>query len=243
MIALVDHTQQHRPPAGTLEAIAAALTVQINRDFAPRWGVEGATVTVNGPGDKIHFFDTAHQRGDFGFHDVDPHGQPYAHVAVAPSLHDDNTWTEGTDSVAASASHEALEMMGDPAANEWSFDGDDKLWSREVCDPVQERTYPIVANGIAVTLSDFVLPSYFNPVAPGPYDHLGILHKPFTIDKGGYAVWDRATVDHEQDGRKVVVHFDAAVSKPRQKQKLEEYGRTWWRLALAGPQSAKPPRE
>ena len=41
-IALVDHTRKHRPPDGVLEAIAEALTTQVQRDFAPAWGVEAA---------------------------------------------------------------------------------------------------------------------------------------------------------------------------------------------------------
>ena len=76
--------------------------------------------------------------------------------------------------------------------------GDRRLWSREVCDPVQENTYAIEAGGMHVAVSNFVLPAYFNPAAPGPYDHLGVLSKPFTLAKGGYAVWDRATADHER---------------------------------------------
>ena len=127
-ITLVDHTARHAPPAGVLVAIAEALTVQIQRDFAPAWGVEDATVTVNGRGDKIHFFDRrAPHATAYGYHEVDPQGQPYAHVAAEASLHAGNTWVSGTDAISASASHEALEMLGDPWANEWCFDGNAKL--------------------------------------------------------------------------------------------------------------------
>ena len=234
LITLVDHTEAHKPPPGTLEAIARALTIQIRRDFAPAWGVEDATVSVHGQGDPIHFFDNAHTRDGFGFHQVDPNGRPYAHVSAEASLRAGNTWVDGTDAISASASHEALEMMGDPAANEWCFDGDRRLWSREVCDPVQENTYVIEAGGRRVTVSDFVLPAYFNPSAPGPYDHLGVLSNPFTLAQGGYAVWDRATADHEAHGEKFAVHFDEHVPAWRRTEKREGYGRTWWRLALNG---------
>jgi hypothetical protein len=232
LITLVDHTDDHRPPVGTLEAIAEALTTQIRRDFAPAWGMQDATVTVAGPGDKIHFFDSANQRGAYGFHAVDPHGEPYAHVAAEASLKAGNTWVAGTDAISASASHEALEMMGDPAANEWCFDGDHRLWSREVCDPVQENTYPILVGGMEVTVSNFVLPAYFNPKAPGPYDHLGILKQPFTLAQGGYGVWDQATSDHDAFGHRIDVEFDEAVPEWQREAKRKEYGRTWWRLLL-----------
>jgi hypothetical protein len=63
-IALIDHTKEYRPPAGILEAIAEALTIQVQRDFAPQWGVEAARFTVGGRGDKLHFFDNAHEADD-----------------------------------------------------------------------------------------------------------------------------------------------------------------------------------
>lgn len=238
-LSLVNHTQEHAPPAGVLVAIAEALAIQINRDFAPAWGIEQVTVSVNGRGDKIHFFDNAHQRDGYGFHQVDPQGQPYAHVSAEGSIHAGSDWTTGTDAISASASHEALEMLGDPWANEWCFDGKNKLWSREVCDPVQEDTYTIRAGGLDVTVSNFVLPAYFNPAAPGPYDYRGVLDEPFAIAKGGYAVWDLATSDHEAFGRRVVAHFGPDIPPWRKEQKLTGYGRTWWRLVLGG---ADPPQ-
>ena len=69
-IALVDHTRRHPPSAGIFEAIAEALTIQVERDFAPAWGVPATRFTVGGRGDKIHFFDSAHQAGDYGWHIV-----------------------------------------------------------------------------------------------------------------------------------------------------------------------------
>ena len=85
-IALVDHTRRHRPPDGALEAIAEALTIQIERDFCPAWHREPVRVTVGGRGDKIHFFDTSHDAIDYGWHYVDGDGLPYAHVFVEPSI-------------------------------------------------------------------------------------------------------------------------------------------------------------
>src|SRR5207302_3364464 len=60
---------------------------------------------------------------------------PYAHVFAAASISHGNGWTKGTDAISVTASHEALEMLGDPRANEFCFDGDRRLWAREVCDP------------------------------------------------------------------------------------------------------------
>ena len=120
-IALVDHTKKHRPPAGVLEAIAEALTIQVQRDFAPAWNVEAAQFTAGGRGDKIHFFDNAQEAEEFGWHVTDHHGLPYAHVFAGASISHGNGWTKGIDAISVTASHEALEMLADPRANEFCF--------------------------------------------------------------------------------------------------------------------------
>jgi hypothetical protein len=183
-IALVDHTREYPPSPGVLEAIAEALTIQVRRDLAPAWGVTDAEFAVRGRGDKIHFFDSAEEASDYGWHIVDDDGDPYAHVFAAPSVEHGSDWIKGADPISVTASHEALEMFTDPRANEFCFDGKKHLWAREVCDPVQARSYKIVAGRMRVPVSNFVLPAYFNPWAPGPYDHLGVLKQPFTLDKG-----------------------------------------------------------
>lgn len=231
-IALVDHTKKYRPPAGVLEAIAEALTIQVQRDFAPAWGVEGAKFTVGGRGDKIHFFDSAREAEEFGWHVTDDRGLPYAHVFAAASISHGNGWTDGAESVSVTASHEALEMLADPRANEFCFDGERRLWAREVCDPVQSRAYKIRTDDKLVPVSDFVRPAYFNPWAAGPYDHLRVLDEPFSIDSGGYAVCQRTSAEREQFGRGFGVTFDDAMPEWQRASKLRGWGRTFWRLAL-----------
>jgi hypothetical protein len=233
-IAIVDHTRQHRPEPGVLDAIAEALTIQIERDFAPAWGVRPRRVTVGGRGDKLHIFDTAHQADEYGWHIVDDRGDPYAHVFAGVSIRLGSTWVAGADAISVTASHEVLEMLVDPAANEYTFDGHRSLWSREVCDPVQSGTYRIVANGMRVAVSNFVVPAFFNPWAPGPYDRLGVLTEPFSIARGGYAVVERSSATRERHARTIGVRFDRAVPRWQRTQKLEGWGRTFWRLALNG---------
>lgn len=232
VIALVDHTKRYRPPDGVLDAIAQALTTQVQRDFGPAWGVEDARFTVGGRGDKIHFFDSAREAEEFGWHVVDGRGLPYAHVFAAASITHGNGWTNGVQAVSVTASHEALEMLADPRANEFCFDGDRRLWAREVCDPVQSRAYKIRTDDGTVPVSNFVLPAYFNPWAPAPYDHLRTLDEPFSIDTGGYAVFQRAGADHEAFGRGFGVTFDDAMPDWQRALKLRGWGRTYWRLAL-----------
>src|SRR2546421_1935072 len=202
-IALVDHTRKYRPPDGVLEAIAEALTIQAQRDFAPAWGVEAAQFNVGGRGDKIHFFDSAREAEEFGWHVTDDRGLPYAHVFAAASISHGNGWTDGAEAVSVTASHEALEMLADPRANEFCFDGERRLWAREVCDPVQSGAYKIRTGDTLVPVSNFVLPAYFNPWAAGPYDHLRVLDEAFSIDTGGYALFQPTSPAHERFGRGV----------------------------------------
>jgi hypothetical protein len=215
-----------------LEAIAEALTIQIERDFAPAWGVAPRPVSVGGSGDKIHLFDSAKQADEFGWHTVDGHGLPYAHVFVAGSLAADSDWLTGEASVATTAGHEVLEMLADPGANEFAFDGRGRLWACEVCDPVQAGSYVIRAGGLRVPVTNFVLPTFFNPWAAGPYDHLSVLDEPFSLARGGYAVSQKAGASTERFGRGFMVAFDPAMPKARREAKLEDWGRTYWRKAL-----------
>jgi hypothetical protein len=234
-IALVDHTRRHPPAAGELEALARALTIQVERDFAPVWGVQPVPVTVGGRGQPLHLFDSAHQAGDMGWHQVDAHGHPYAHVYADPSIAAGSGWLTGADAISTTASHEVLELLADPAANGYSFDGDRRMWAQEVCDAVQADTYGIRAGGRTVAVSNFVLPAFFNPWADGPYDHLGVLDRPYSVAKGGYAVVERATADHEIDARRrFAVEFDAAMPEWQRELKLHGFGRTYWRVALGG---------
>ena len=113
---------------------------------------------MGGRGDKLHIFDSSHQADDYGWHIVDGRGDPYAHVFAGVSISHGSTWVRGEDAISVTASHEVLEMLVDPAANEYTFNGLRTLWSREVCDPVQSDAYRIVANGMRVAVSNFVYP-------------------------------------------------------------------------------------
>ncbi len=231
-IALVDHTRQYRPAPGVLKAIAEALTIQVERDFAPAWNLTAVRFAVGGRGDKIHFFDSAQQADDYGWHAVDGDGLPYSHVFAEPSITAGSGWITGLDSLSSTASHEALEMLADPTANGYSFDGRRRLWAQEVCDPVQARCYRITAKGMRIPMSDFVLPPYFDRHAAGPYDHLRVLAKPFSIDKGGYALYQRSSAVDQKNRRRFEVVFDKSVPRWLRTQTLEGWGRTCWRLVL-----------
>jgi hypothetical protein len=231
---LVDHTRRHAPPEGQLDAIAKALTIQLHRDVAPAWGLAPREVGVGGRGSKVHVFDSSHAAGDAGYNVVGPDGLPYAHVYAGVAFEQGADWVHGADAISATASHEVLEMQVDPQANTFCFKGFRTLWAREVCDPVQDSTYTIRAGGFAVAVSNFVLPAYFDPWAPGPYDFLGHLHTAFSLEHGGYAVVRSASATREKTRPTARVHWSHGVPPWRRRAKSQGFGRTYWRLALGG---------
>jgi hypothetical protein len=85
-------------------------------------------------------------------------------------------------------SHEILEMLVDPDAEEWR--GDVAL---EVCDPVEADVYqspPVTILGETrqVLLSNYVYPAWFDVAASGPYDRMGKLTAPLAMTSGGYVI-------------------------------------------------------
>ena len=92
---------------------------------------------------------------------------------------------------AVTASHEACELVGDPAANHWVENARGALVAAELCDPVESCAYTItLRDGRRVSVSDFVYPDWFNPyVPPGTrVDRMGKLRQPFEIAPDGYVI-------------------------------------------------------
>lgn len=122
-----------------------------------------------------------------------------------------------TLTVAQTLCHEIFELLTDSNANLWADDGEGvTLYAHESCDPVQSNVVKVVVskkitvnakplklvNGkfqssksytktinTDVGLSDWVLPSWFDPQeTKGPFNYLKTLKKPFQIDDGGYVI-------------------------------------------------------
>jgi len=103
-------------------------------------------------------------------------------------------------SVSSVLSHEILEMVGDPYANFWC-DGpvtpQGNHYALELCDPVQQDSYAINISTDAtkpswVSVSNFILPTWFDPAGKNPddfpFDYLHKLTAPFSMSKGGYLI-------------------------------------------------------
>jgi hypothetical protein len=91
--------------------------------------------------------------------------------------------------VSTGISHEILEILGDPGCNQWADDGTGFEWARELCDATQGNSYDI--DGIQV--SNFLLPTFFESGAKGPYTYLGTtgadpVSAPFTTAPSGYQI-------------------------------------------------------
>ena len=235
-LTILDRTRadRYRPGPGVVDAIAAALQIQLERDFAPIWGIAPPVVSVEGAGEPIYIFDSD-ASGDYGAVTTGRGGRPFAHVYAKPSFDHRSGWLTGRDSIASSISHEALEMLADPSVNTFHYNAARLMWGHDVCDPVQEVGYGIRAGGRLVPMSDFVLPSYFNPYgARGPYDFRRKLRAPFTIFRGGYATVEQARTQHTRERNRIDITFNR-VPRWRQDLKRNGGGRTTWRVLLANP--------
>jgi hypothetical protein len=193
-VGLVDKTKAIDPEL--MQAVAAALTIQVTRDLPQFWNVQ-ATVTYEPNASKIPpgvwpvFLVKTLPPGEGGFH-LDQHNQPYAKVIASP----------GSDEWTIDASHETLEMLVDPNGNRLQpstsiqiengkiVDGTGQFaYLVEACDPCEADNFAYPIQGVAV--SDFLTPHFYDPVVtPGTrYSFTGAIKAPRQILPGGYISW------------------------------------------------------
>jgi hypothetical protein len=185
-IAVVNQSTLAKPDE--VAKVVAALATQVSRDWSPRWYTAGA-LFVSSPKEappeawQLVLLDDSDQANALGYHELSATGTPLGKVFVRSVQASGGIWS-------VAASHELLEMLADPDIN-LAAEGNDPddpksaaFWAYEVCDPVEGDTYAIDG----VTVSDFVLPEYFemDPPPSSRFDHLGLLMEPFTLRPGGY---------------------------------------------------------
>lgn len=186
---------------GVLLRVAAALQMQLTRDFEPVWQIPAA----------VSAFISLDQ--------VPPACLPLIIVepdALSPGVHAFHTTVKGTpiglveareEGWSLAASHELLEMVCDPQGKRRAM-GDSIADSHlrevaqdyqhnlpqgpvayllEICDPCQDVYY--IVNGFQV--SDFVFPRYYAPgdTECGCYSFTGRVKRPREILNGGYITW------------------------------------------------------
>lgn len=188
-----------------------ALQIQVSRDFAPIWGVDAqlnfhpSKIAAAGSWQLV-VLDDSDQADALGYHETTADFLPLGKVFAKSDQLAGTLWT-------VTASHELLEMLGDPDINLTAevdnSDGSITFYAYEVCDAVEADSLGYAIGAIVV--SDFVTPDWFSPLPlPGkPYDFMGHVTAPFQIALGGYigvlqaaagAQWTQITADRKPGG-------------------------------------------
>lgn len=172
--------------------VAAAVPVlqtQVTRDFAPAWGVD-ADLTFVKKGSKpptgswwLVILDTSDVADALGYHDITAQGMPLGKVFAQSDLKAGSSWT-------VTASHELLEMLGDPDVNLAAYvehGNSMMLYAYEVCDACEADQFGYKINGTLV--SDFVYPSWFEAFrkkGSTQFDYRNRVKAPLQLLPGGY---------------------------------------------------------
>jgi hypothetical protein len=164
-------------------AVAAALNIQVDRDWFPVWGSRCYLKPVpkgQAPAAGTWWLvvaDDSDTAGALGYHDLTNEGYPLGKAFVRTAQRYNQDW-------AVTASHEILEMIADPYVYTLAGpDSQNRIYALEVCDAVENDVYAIHG----VNVSDFVYPAWFGngPMDLG-LDHLKLLTSPFQLRPGGY---------------------------------------------------------
>lgn len=167
-----------------------ALQHQVDRDWAPAWGFGARLVFVepNQPAAvgygfwTLALFDDTDQAADLGYHEEGADGFPLGKVFAKTDADCGLPWT-------MTASHELVEMLGDPDATK-TVTVAGKEYALEVADPVEDLQFSYLIDGVRV--SNFTMPRYWLPgAAPDQMDQTNALPHDCggcpTLLAGGYA--------------------------------------------------------
>jgi hypothetical protein len=192
MIQVAVINQSTVVPNADVQNLAYALNVQQWRDLYPTWGIKSNVVfypnkVAPASSWQLVILDDSDQAGALGYHQLTANGHPLGKVFARTSQQAGLNWT-------ITASHELLEMMGDPYVNLSAQVSNTQFYAYELCDACEDDSFGYqitLANGKIVSVSDFVNPMYFNPTgSPGPagftYDFQGHITAPLTLLVNGY---------------------------------------------------------
>ncbi len=182
-VALINQTNDGAVSPAMLERYAAALQQQVDNHLAPAWNVRADISVLDAgavvPEGTFPLNIVNALAGQAGVHTNDQ-GQPSAEAVNG-------------DQLSITLSHELLEMLVDPSGTRVTQAADLDPYSAgqqvnylvEVCDPCVLYSYDI--DGVPV--SDFVLPSFYDPDATVQVDFAGFLAQPLTVPLGCYISW------------------------------------------------------
>jgi len=232
-----------------VQAAVPALQEQISRDFAPHY--DDAQLCFYKRGDGIpsdHALvvvsDDADQAGELGVHDIQSNGMPLGKVFAATTKRFGGLWI-------VTASHELLEMIADPFINLMVMRPDGSFIAYEVCDAVEDDSlgYLVGLSTIARTVSDFVLPAWFDPTSSsgvpvsGPFSFRGNVTQPLVLATGGYiGVYTPGKGWTQETARKVVgaplvttKNTHDAIARPGSRRERRVRGHRNWNLMTYQP--------
>ena len=132
---------QAQTPLGVdFDALIAAMQVFVDRYVAPVWATPAKLVKSRGYLEgawAMVFLDNADAAGALAYHDLTPDGLPQSKVFVSTTL-------DNHELVSASASHELVEMLVDPAINLMTTGPDPKvIYAYESGDPVEALSFRV----------------------------------------------------------------------------------------------------
>jgi hypothetical protein len=167
-----------------LSDIVQALQIQVSTHFAPIYGQDATLVQVKSgqtpPAGSwwLVFLDSSDVAGALGYHDLTNEGLPLGKVFAGTDLQYGNM-------PSVTASHELLEMLGDPYCGTAVQRGS-RFYAYETADAVEADALGYYVGSQHVKLSDFVYPAWFADAGQGKMDYCGHLAKPFELAPGGY---------------------------------------------------------
>ncbi len=170
--------------------VVVALQKQVTNDFRPVWGAD-AELTIVPKGTQppsgswwLVLLDDSDQANALGYHDLTTEGLPIGKAFVASDLKAGTSWT-------VTASHELLEMLGDPNINLAVFVQNSItagiLYAYEVCDACEDDSTGHQIDN--VLLSDFVYPAWFESFrteGSTQFDRMKKMQTPFQLLVNGY---------------------------------------------------------
>lgn len=191
-------------PDTDVGTMCQAIQAQLNLHVFPAWNIKNGTIkfyanSANVPGYAWTIFvidNDSQVEGALGFHE-ESNDKITGFIMCQPILSNGGSIMKfdssnpGQYTVSGTLSHEVIETVGDRFTNSYCDNGATS-WCAELCDPVEQIGYGMMANGTNVSVSDFVFPNFFNPQANlsknGPFNYLKSLQAPFTMLAGGYSI-------------------------------------------------------
>lgn len=177
---------------------------QLNKDVAPQWQMDSWFVmfypdpkTASLRAYPVVILDSPDTPEALGYH-AEMNGKPYGRVFVNPILENSGVVLHDPAnpqnvSVSSVLSHDIIEMFLDKDASKW-VDGPQtrhgNVYACEACDPVQENLYAIQVGKKLVSVSNFILPAWFDlhNSPHTPVDFLNTAPGAFSIAPGGYMI-------------------------------------------------------